>query len=388
MFLMHFLLDLIKVYQSEHLNPDGGPQQLLNKVQFDIQHYFCRRGNEKIEEMTKDTFKLDYNTTTKIAFVRKVVDEQTKNHQETNSHIVTGFMPQIIDPSTGRPHRLCPVRSFENYLSRLNPKVHRLWQQPLKRMPTARDVTWYKAVPLGHTPLEKFMSKLSTQCNLDDYYTNHCIRVTGTTNLFRAHFTPKQIMSVTGHKSLQSLAIYQRVASDEKLMMGMSLMYNLLKPEEVYRVRLLHPDKENQAPPQLNEAQPIPAIAPPPQLVPDDIPGASLPRENVPMCANNNDNTVPLQEALVPYNQQPQENENPLADIDFLDFMNDSNEDEMIMAANQVEKFLTSNQVQKTLTTTSTTVVKKNSPKLPPPTTFTNCTFGNIGTLNIHVHKY
>lgn len=229
----------MKIYNSEELNPDSSPQSLLNKVQFDIRYYFCRRGNEKIEDMKKDTFKLMYDSTSQISYVKKVRDEETKNHKETNSNIVTGFMPQIIDPETGRPHRLCPVRSFENYLGYLNPKLDRLWQQPLKRFTTGRDRIWYKAQPLGHTPLERFMSKLSLKLDLSDYYTNHCIHVTGTTNLFRAHFTPKQIMSVTGHKSLQSLGIYQRVKEDEKMMMGMSLMFNLLKPEEVYRVRLL-----------------------------------------------------------------------------------------------------------------------------------------------------
>ena len=44
-------------------------------------------------------------------------------------------------------------------------------------------------------------------------------------------------MSVTGHKSLQSLAIYERVHANEKLSMGMSLTYSLLKPEETRRIQ-------------------------------------------------------------------------------------------------------------------------------------------------------
>ena len=47
----------------------------------------------------------------------------------------------------------------------------------------------------------------------------------------------KQIMSVTGHKSIQYLCIYQRVKEDEKLMMDMSLTYSLLNPKEVREVK-------------------------------------------------------------------------------------------------------------------------------------------------------
>ena len=40
-------------------------------------------------------------------------------------------------------------------------------------------------------------------------------------------------MSVTGHKSVHSLSIYQKVKEDEKLMMGMSLTFSLLNPTKV-----------------------------------------------------------------------------------------------------------------------------------------------------------
>lgn len=355
--------------------------------------------------MTKETFKLVFDAETKITYVRKVKDEETKNHKETNNNIVTGFMPQIIDPSTGYAHRLCPVHSFENYLAHLNPKVDKLWQQPLKRFKSAPDTIAYKAVPLGHTPLERFMSKLSLQLELSEYYTNHCIRVTGTSNLFRAHFTPKQIMSVTGHKSLQSLGIYQRVANNEKMMMGMSLMYNLLKPEEVYRVRLLKANIPQQNQPALNTAQPLqlpppPAIqapvqemlpiAPPVDVIhPNRVAVQAPPAEDGTFHALDprNNNMLSLDQALVPLNtnqdtnQDENLNPNNLGDIDFLELLNDGNDDDLVLAVNQIEKTLTT-------TTTKTLAMKKNSPKMPLQSTFNHCSFGNIGTLNIHIHKH
>ena len=62
---------------------------------------------------------------------------------------------------------------------------------------------------------------------LSRIYTNHYVGVTGTTILTRCQFSDKQIMSVTGHKSIESLKIYKPVSSDEKLMMGNTLGYAL-----------------------------------------------------------------------------------------------------------------------------------------------------------------
>ena len=70
--------------------------------------------------MIKDTFKLCYDRDTGMAYVKKVQDELTKNHKGKDTvEIVTGFMPQILDADV-KPHRLCPVRSFENYIGHFN----------------------------------------------------------------------------------------------------------------------------------------------------------------------------------------------------------------------------------------------------------------------------
>ena len=41
-------------------------------------------------------------------------------------------------------------------------------------------------------------------------------------------FRPSQVMSVTGHKSVQSLSVYWRVSDEEKIQMGESLGMNLV----------------------------------------------------------------------------------------------------------------------------------------------------------------
>ena len=76
---------------------------------------------------------------------------------------------------------------------------------------------------VGVNTLQVFMKTLSKELNLSQIYTNHDIRVTATTNLCRAGFSDVQVMAVTGHKSLASLALYRRVNNQEKNEMGHSL---------------------------------------------------------------------------------------------------------------------------------------------------------------------
>ena len=55
-------------------------------------------------------------------------------------------------------------------------------------------------------------------------------------------------------------------------------------------------------------------------------------------------------------------------------------EDQMVVPASQVESSMMT-------TFTKTAIIKKTPSTNAQPTTFTNCSFGNIGTLNIHTHK-
>ena len=64
------------------------------------------------------------------------------------------------------------------------------------------------------------MKNLSIQCELSQIYTNHSLRVTGSAILGRNKCSDAQIMSVTGHKSVSSLSIYQRITDEEKLEMS------------------------------------------------------------------------------------------------------------------------------------------------------------------------
>ena len=139
--------------------------------------------------------------------------------------------------SDGSISRLCPVQSYENYVNLLDKGVEYLWQRPKPKIPKSPADTWYIKKQVGHNTHEKFLSKLSEKAELSQHYTNHCICVTGVMDLRRANFTAKQVMSVSRHKSIESLAIYEKIHEDKKLMMGLCLTYSLINPHNARRVQ-------------------------------------------------------------------------------------------------------------------------------------------------------
>ena len=335
------ITDLQILYNSLLMDPDRGAAELQRKVQFDIRYYFCRRGCENIYDMTKSTFALAMNPETGIAYVFKCQDEMQKNHKEANNPIITGFMPQILDNITGSPHKMCPVRSYKNYIGHLNERCQYLWQTPNPAAFKRGDPVWYKNKRVGENKISCYMTELSKDANLSRRYTNHCIRVSGTTNLTRAQFSANQIMAVTGHKSVNSLAMYQWVQSDEKLMMGISLASNLFQTPVVQQ-------------PQITTA-PLDLQLPAPEY---DVKPSTCKEIAIPTNTN----------------EPPQD-----ISFDILDFINDANDEEIVLAATQMEKQYMHNQLQETK---QMSIIKK-SPKKQQMPVFNNCKIGNI---NINVY--
>ena len=175
--------------------------------------YFCRRANENMESMTKDTFVIRIYSVTGRRYVMKKVDELTKNRREMDRENISGHMPEDREMP-----EYCPVRNFETYLQKLHPQCNRLWQFPKDSFDIS-DEYWFQKRPIGKDTLASFMSTLSKKTGLSQIYTNHSIRATGATILGR-NCSMAQIMAVTGHKSASSVAVYQHVSSKEKQVMG------------------------------------------------------------------------------------------------------------------------------------------------------------------------
>ena len=129
-------------------------------------------------------------------YVHKTVSEVTTNHQ--------GVDNENYEPEGGRMYAtgtiLCPVSSFQKYLSKLNPKCNALWQRP-KDSFDENDSIWYENKPLGKNALANMMSNISKSAYLSKNYTNHCVRATCITVLSELGFDVRHIVAISGHRN-------------------------------------------------------------------------------------------------------------------------------------------------------------------------------------------
>ena len=331
------------MYNHDNMNPYISAEHLKRKVQFDIRFYFCRRGSENMENMQKDHFKIEFNNETEEWYVIKAKDELTKNHRDIEE-LVSGIMPENkTDP-------LCPVKSFREYLSHLNCKNKYMWQYPLANVDPKNPEIWYGKTYIGRNPLSKFMSEVSKQCGLSRIYTNHSIRVTSCTVLTRCRFSESEIMAVSGHKSVQSLAIYQKTQKQQKINMGKALFQSMTKNENEMELNpqlkaVLKECKEVEVSPQSPKNIDVHAVM-----------AAQSEKAAVPSVQNKQNSDL----QLVPY--EPNFDED-ISDIDLLSALCEMEE----------------NIPPPTTVSTTNTVVNT-----VPKTMFANC---QIGTINVTIVK-
>ncbi len=211
--LISTIVDLQKLYYSNVLNPnDEDPACLQNKVQFDIRFYFCQQGNENIYDFTKETFKVKEDLNSGLKYIMKVQDDKKPQWNKQWAHHC--HYDRDTRPSTLSSQKLLEVHPTPPpwlWISLAKTKEERtlyrhgylvLQQKSLQQL-------------LVFTPLQAFP--------LSRVYTNHSIRVTAATFLKCNKFSDNQIMAITGHHSVTSLSLYEKVSTEEKLLMGKAM---------------------------------------------------------------------------------------------------------------------------------------------------------------------
>ena len=344
---------LITDLRKLQLDPDYSPESLQNKVQWDLRFYFARRANENIDQFTKGTFKLNRHAATNLKYITKCYDEQTKNHQSDETDVISACMMEI--PGS----KYCPVSSFQKYLSHLSPFIQDLWQYPKDRDVMAQSEVWYYNKKIGSNPLSAFMSTMSHDAELSRSYTNHSIRVTATTYLGREDFSSKQIMAITGHRSLNSLSIYQKVSTDKKLKMAYAMSSYLMM--DIPTKQIVPMEGQQQEMPQLPSTSY--ETAPPSN--------ATVTTTLQEISTNPQENN----QQIVPYESEDPFSDTDLGDIDLANIIETiEKENTTAMTQSATGGNLTTN-IMKHHT------VQKRSPQIPM---FNNCKIGNI---NITINK-
>ena len=206
--------DLKKLFNDDLAFNISTPTGLQNKVWFEIVFYLCRRGRENLRAMTRDTFAVATDDTGR-KYIYQKTDGADKNH--TDDTVGESRVYEITGSN------MCPVLSFEKYISKLNPNQEALWQRPVSTGNKATvgtfidsDEVWYVGTPLGKNTLSGMMPKISSQANLSNKYSNHSIRATCITLLDKAGIEARHIMRTSGHRSEASIRYYSHRLSDNK----------------------------------------------------------------------------------------------------------------------------------------------------------------------------
>lgn len=182
--------DIKKLYECGVFDTQN-PTTLQNKVFFELMLFFCLRGRGILRQLKKDHFHIEVDDEG-----RKCVVKLSEDSDENEGVMMANNGP------------FCPVRSFEKYLSHLNPLNEFFFQRP-KQSDQCNDVhVWYDNVVVGQQSLGKKMKFISQQAKLSNVYTNHSIRATAVTILNKCGFDPRCIMSVSGYKTESSVKSY------------------------------------------------------------------------------------------------------------------------------------------------------------------------------------
>ena len=193
--------DLDKIHQPTAFNQNS-PKELQQKVFFDIQYNFARRGGENLRALRKSAFKVKIDEDG-YEFVESTYNEFRKQDQTSKG-------PQPKPRMYGTNDETCPVQSFKKYISKLHPKCDDFYVKAIDRkdFSTENNTVWFTSKPLGPNKLADMMPSISLRLGLSIRYTNHSIRGAVVTTLSREGFEARQIMRVTAHHCESSLRSY------------------------------------------------------------------------------------------------------------------------------------------------------------------------------------
>ena len=79
------------------------------------------------------------------------------------------------------------------------------------RWPSDPNRPWYSSVPLGKHTLQSKFKNMCSEAEISGNKTNHSLRATAATEMFRHSVPEKLIQERTGHRSLEALRSYERL---------------------------------------------------------------------------------------------------------------------------------------------------------------------------------
>lgn len=121
--------------------------------------------------------------------------------------------PKVVTAheNVSQPQR-CVVRLYEKYLSLRPPNIKRFYLRPLAHK--MNSAIWYSSQPKGVNKIKKVVTNIMEKANITGKFTNHSLRASAATRLFRNGVEEQLVAYVTGHRS-NAIQNYKRISNEQ-----------------------------------------------------------------------------------------------------------------------------------------------------------------------------
>ena len=195
-----------KLWESGVLG-DSEPKSLQNKVFYTFGKMLCSRGGVEHRSLKLSQFQRK-SQPDHCVYVENVL--KNRNGSFKQLHVKSKMVPVYACPEASKR---CPVHIIDLYISKLPPKAVEndiFYVHPLENVPSEPSAPWYSAIPVGKHTLNDKVKRMCKAAGIEGNTTNHSLRATGATRMYRSGVPEKVIQERTGHRSLEGLRSYNR----------------------------------------------------------------------------------------------------------------------------------------------------------------------------------
>ena len=191
-------------------------------------------GNKEFERLVRD---LCLSQLTRLESPNRYVykEKASKNRQGGLAQLKLEHktVNVMANPTSGIR---CPVHLLDKYISKLPQEAiqkDHFYCRPLPSIASdSVQSVWYSASPVGRNQLTKMVATMFEMAGVNGQKTNHSLRVAGASSLFDAGVPERIIQARTGHRSLESLRLYERVTERQdmqvaKILTGESTSFSI-----------------------------------------------------------------------------------------------------------------------------------------------------------------
>ena len=202
-----------EVLWQKGLLVDSNPQCLLDTMLFMNGLYFALRGGKEHRDLRYGPSQIQLVEKPGERSYLKYTEDIFKNHLgDLKGRNVTP--KEVIHHSNIECPDRCFVRLYKLYHTLCPPSRPKstYYLQPLKN---PKPGCWYASIPVGHTKLDKTVSRMCTSAGIPGHRTNHSLRATTATCLHQSGIKEQEVMERTGHRSLGGIRSYQQTSSHQ-----------------------------------------------------------------------------------------------------------------------------------------------------------------------------